>query len=130
MNNLAAIKQYQSVNVQSEVHDASPHRLIQMLIDGGLSRIAQARGALERGQVAAKGMAIGKAVAIMGGLQSALNMDVGGELSRNLDRLYTYISARLVEASATNNVAMMDEASALLAEIKSAWDAIAPTENH
>ncbi|MBZ5755687.1 flagellar export chaperone FliS [Pseudomonas sp. S5(2021)] len=130
MNNLAAIKQYQTVNVQSEVYDASPHRLIQMLVDGGLSRIAQARGALERGQVAAKGMAIGKAVAIMGGLQSALNMDVGGELSRNLDRLYTYISARLVEASATNNVAMMDEASALLAEIKSAWDAIAPTENH
>ena len=50
MNAMAALKQYQTVNTQAQVFDASPHRLIQMLMEGGLTRLAQAKGAMERGQ--------------------------------------------------------------------------------
>lgn len=45
MNAMAALKQYQSVNTQAQVFDATPHRLIQMLMEGGISRLAQAKGA-------------------------------------------------------------------------------------
>ncbi len=68
---MSAMKQYQSVNTQARVVDASPHRLIQMLMEGALERIAQARGALERQQTAQKGELIGKAVAIVGGFAMA-----------------------------------------------------------
>jgi flagellar protein FliS len=121
-----ALKQYQSVNVQAQVFETTPHRLIQMLMEGGLDRIAQAHGAMQRGQVAQKGELIGKAVAIIGGLRDGLDMQKGGELAGNLDRLYDYMTGRLLQANLKNDPDLLDEVAGLLREIKSAWDAIAP----
>nr|MBO2511998.1 flagellar protein FliS [Gammaproteobacteria bacterium] len=126
MNAMVALRQYQTVNTQARVVEASPYRLIQMLMEGGLTRLAQARGAMERGQVGLKGELIGKAIAIIGGLRDGLNMEAGGELAQNLDRLYEYMSARLFEANRENDFAKLDEVAGLLRTIKSAWDAIAP----
>ncbi|MCB2527206.1 flagellar protein FliS, partial [Listeria monocytogenes] len=82
-------------STQAQAIDASPHRLIQMLMEGGLTRMAQARGALERGEVALKGERIGKAIASVGGLREGRDFEAGGELAANLDRLYAYMSMRL-----------------------------------
>jgi len=125
MNAMTAMRQYQSVNTQAKAVDASPHRLIQMLMEGGLSRIAQARGAMDRGQVAMKGELIGKAIAIIGGLREGLDLDKGGEVAANLDRLYEYMVTRLFEANLHNTVAPLEEVAVLLRNVKSGWDAIA-----
>lgn len=125
MNAMAALKQYQTVNTQVQVFDASPHRLIQMLMEGGLSRLAQAKGAMERGQVALKGELLGKAIAIIGGLREGLDLRQGGELAANLDSLYEYMSSRLLQANRSNDVAIIDEVASLLREVKSGWDGIA-----
>ncbi|MCY1369029.1 Flagellar secretion chaperone FliS [compost metagenome] len=95
-------------------------------MEGGLDRIAQAHGAMKRGQVAQKGELIGKAVAIIGGLRDGLDMQKGGELAGNLDRLYDYMTGRLLQANLKNDPDLLDEVAGLLREIKSAWDAIAP----
>ena len=124
MNAMAALRQYQTVNTQAQLSDASPHRLIQMLMEGGLSRLAQARGAMLHGQVAAKGELISKAIGIIGGLREGLNLQSGGEIAANLDRLYEYMIARLVEANLSNDVALIDEVAGLLRNVKSGWDAI------
>ena len=124
MNAMAALRQYQTVNTQAQLSDASPHRLIQMLMEGGLSRLAQARGAMQYGQVAAKGELISKAIGIIGGLREGLNLQSGGEIAANLDRLYEYMIARLVEAILSNDVALIDEVAGLLRNVKSGWDAI------
>jgi len=126
MNVMSAMKQYQKVSVQSEVFEASPHRLIQMLMQGGLERIAQARGAIERQTFAQKGELIGKAISIVGGLREPLDHEVGGDLSQNLDGLYDYMIRRLLDANRDSDVAPLDEVSGLLRELKSGWDAIAP----
>lgn len=125
MNAMTAMRQYQSVNTQAKAVDASPHRLIQMLMEGGLSRIAQARGAMDRGQVAMKGELIGKAIAIVGGLREGLDLEKGGEVAANLDRLYEYMVTRLFEANLHNTVAPLEEVAVLLRNVKSGWDAIA-----
>ncbi|MDU4058015.1 MAG: flagellar export chaperone FliS [Pseudomonas oryzihabitans] len=120
------MQQYQRVGVQSEVFEASPHRLIQMLMQGGLERIAQAKGAIERGLLSERGELIGKAVSIVGGLREPLDHQVGGDLSKNLDSLYEYMMRRLIEANRENDATKLDEVANLLREIKSGWDAIAP----
>lgn len=125
MNAMAALKQYQTVNVHAQVGHASPHRLIQMLMDGGLSRMAQARGAMMRADMALKGELIGKAIGIIGGLREGLDLEKGGELAANLDRLYAYMTTRLCEANAGNDVAILEEVMGLLRDVKSGWDAIA-----
>ncbi|MES2819752.1 MAG: flagellar export chaperone FliS [Pseudomonadota bacterium] len=124
MNAMTAMKQYQSVNTRAQAADASPHRLIQMLMEGGLSRLAQARGALERGDVAQKGELIGKAIGIVGGLRAGLNLEQGGEVATNLDDLYEYMVGRLVQANLNNEAGPLEEVAGLLRNIKSGWDAI------
>ncbi|ARS49522.1 flagellar biosynthesis protein FliS [Ectopseudomonas mendocina] len=125
MNAMAALRQYQTVNNQAQAAEASPHRLIQMLMEGGLSRIAQARGAMEREQTALKGELIGKSIAIIAGLRESLDHQQGGELSGNLDSLYEYMIARLTEANVSNEPAILEEVSELLRNVKQGWDAIA-----
>ncbi len=125
MNAMAALRQYQSVDTHAQVLSASPHQLIQMLMEGGLTRIAQARGAMMRGQTGVKGELISKSVAIIGGLREALNFDQGGEIATNLDSLYEYMTGRLLQANRSNDPAMLEEVALLLREIKSSWDAIA-----
>lgn len=124
MNAMAALKQYQTVNTQARLADASPHRLIQMLMEGGISRLAQAKGAMLHGQTGVKGELIGKAIAIIGGLREGLDLQQGGEIAQNLDSLYEYMVSRLCEANLSNEVAMIDEVADLLRNVKSGWDAI------
>lgn len=129
MNNRQAINQYQRVNTQSSVHDASPHQLIAMLINGALTRLSTAKGCMERKDFAEKGVQLGKSMDIITGLQSSLDMDAGGDISANLDALYDYMIRKLSEASINNDMAIVDEVIGLLMEIKMGWDGI-PEEFH
>lgn len=123
------VNQYQSVGLKSGVEEATPYQLIQMLMAGALEKIAQAKGHMERRNIAAKGEHISWAISIIGGLQASLNKDNGGELAANLDALYDYMVRRLAEANASNDPGMLDEVSSLMREVKSGWDGIAPIVN-
>lgn len=125
MYSRSALQQYQQVNAHAQVSEASPHRLIQMLQAGALDRIAQAQGAMSRGQVEMKGMLIGKAIDIIGGLREGLNLEAGGELAANYDRLYDYMARRLIEANRKNDTRILDEVAGLMRELKAGWDGIA-----
>lgn len=119
-----ALAQYARVNTVSAVEDASPHRLIQLLLDGALERITVARRALESGQVAARGTAIGKTVDIVSALRSSLNFEAGGEVAANLEALYDYVERRLLQANLEASETMLDECARLLHEVKEGWDGI------
>ncbi len=126
MNPMLALRQYQKISAQAQTSEASPHRLVQMLMEGGLDRIAQAKGALERKDLASKGIAIGKAVGIVGGLREGLDRDnMTPELER-LDSLYLYMISRLSEANLKNDPSLLDEVSDLLTTVKEGWDAVSP----
>ncbi len=129
LNTNNALRQYQQMSAQTGVAYASPHRLIQMLMEGALERIAVAKGCIQRQDIAAKGEQIGKAIDIVGGLRDGLNHEVGGELSANLDALYNYMQRRLVEANLRSDVIILDEVADLLRPVKDAWNAIGSAPN-
>jgi flagellar protein FliS len=120
----SALDQYSRNAVQTGVESASPHRLIQMLMEGALGKIAAAKGNMERGNIQAKGDQIGSAISILDGLKSSLDKEKGGEIAQNLEDLYIYMERRLIEAHSHNDTAILDEVSDLLRQIKEAWDAI------
>ncbi|CRM95308.1 Flagellar protein FliS [Pseudomonas sp. 22 E 5] len=128
MNPMRALRQYQKVNSHAQVSEASPHRLVQMLMEGGLDRMAQAKGALSRGDIAQKGLMLGKAIEIISGLRDGLEPEKAEDPAsvQQLDALYDYMSNRLVEANQVNDADMIDEVARLLITVKSGWDAIAP----
>lgn len=121
-----ALAQYQKIDQESAVDGASPHRLIQLLMTGALERLSQARMAMEQGDIPRKGMMLGKAVGIIGGLQSSLDRDQAPEVVDNLDALYDYMQRRLLEANLRNDPAIIDEVRELMGTVKSGWDEIAP----
>ncbi|WP_312404175.1 flagellar export chaperone FliS [Pseudomonas rhodesiae] len=128
MNPMRALRQYQKVNSHAQVSEASPHRLVQMLMEGGLDRMAQAKGALSRGDIAQKGLLLGKAIEIISGLRDGLEPEKteDPEAIQRLDALYNYMGNRLVEANQVNDAEMIDEVARLLITVKTGWDAIAP----
>ncbi len=126
MNPMLALRQYQKIGSQAQTSEATPHRLVQMLMEGGLDRIAQAKGAMARNDVASKGVFIGKAIGIIGGLREGLNLDKDPtDFLRNQDNLYHFMMKRLAEANVRNDQKMLDEVAGLLITVKEGWDGIA-----
>lgn len=130
MNQRAALNQYRKINTQSAIDHASPHRLVQMLMEGGLQRMAEAKGAIERKTSAEKGEAIGKAISVIGGLRDSLKHEAGGDLPARLDNLYVYMTQRLLEANLKSDSQAIDEVMVLLKTIKEGWDGIADKATH
>lgn len=126
MVNRRALQQYQQVNTGTAVEGASSHRLVQMLMEGVLRRLAEARGALARGDIGARGEALGKAIEILNALQAALNVEVESELPVQLDQLYDYMQRRLLLASSRGDAAIVDEVATLMRTVKEGWDGISP----
>ncbi len=118
------ISQYNQVDRFSGVTEADPHRLVLMLLEGAISKIAIVKGLMIRKEVAKKGELIGQSIAIVSGLKSSLDKEAGGEIANNLDNLYEYIEHRLLTANLKNDVSILDEVSKLLHEVKAGWESI------
>lgn len=125
----SAVKQYSQVGVATGIEQASPHRLIQMLMGGAIDRIAIAKGAMERKDTANKGAHISWAISIIDGLRASLDKNAGGEIAQNLDDLYDYMIRRLMRANMEDNPDLLDEVLSLLRSIKDAWDSL-PKQLH
>ena len=121
-----SIAAYNKVHLENGVDVANPHRLILMLFDGAILSLSSAAQAMRSGNTAEKGKLISSTLDIIsGGLQASLNLQIGGELSERLNGLYDYMCQRLLYANLHNNTAAIEEVSALLVELRSAWEEIA-----
>jgi len=119
-------QQYGAVNVESDIETADPHRLVAMLLDGALVRVAKAKVEIEQGKIEEKITHLTQAVAIVDSLRASLNFEVGGEIVGNLEALYDYITKQVVLANSRNSIEILDEVSVLLKEISDAWSGIRP----
>jgi flagellar protein FliS len=112
---------YGAVQVATGVATADSNKLILMLFDGLMESLAAARGHIDHGNAAGKSKALSRASRIVLGLQGALDFERGGDLARNLDDLYAYVTRRLLHVNAYNDVVALDEVRSLMSEIRDAW---------
>jgi flagellar protein FliS len=118
---------YARVGVETQVNVASAHQLIQLLFDGFIDSVMQARAAIRMKQIEAKGKAISKAVRIIDeGLKAGLNLRDGGKLADDLSALYAYVTVRLTQANLKNDEAALEECTRLIQPLREAWTAIGP----
>ena len=110
---------------RTEVQSSSPLELVVMLYDGAIRNMLEAREAMARNDVRARTTAVSKTLAIVAELQQTLNMQEGGEVARELDRLYTYMSTRLLDVTAKADDAAADEVLKLLRTLREGWQSIA-----
>lgn len=122
--NARGLSEYRRMDARGKVESASPHRLIQLLMERALMKIAAARAHMERGAIADKGRDIGDAISVVGGLRASLNHEADARLAGNFDALYDYMERRLLQANLKNEPGLLDEVAGLMRELKEAWDAI------
>jgi flagellar protein FliS len=117
-----ALNQYKSVDLRAAVETASPKELISMLVDGALTAMAKAIGAIERKDISARTEQLNKANDIILGLKDFLDHEQGGEIAANLDALYDYMVRILIQANRNNDEAKVQEIMNLMLQIKSGWN--------
>lgn len=117
---------YRSVSAYGGLADASPHQVVDVMLDAALSRVNEATGHVERGETEAKGEKIGKALGIVEALVLSLDKQRGGDLAENLERLYDYASRTLLKANLENRADLLKEVADLLRQIKLGWEGIRP----
>lgn len=118
-----SIQAYKVTKIDSELAVADPHKIIQLMYQGLLERLAQTKGAIDRKDFEAKSKLISKSMAIINGLNDSLDMSQG-EISENLSSLYLYMNERLFIAGKGMDKAIIDEIAGLVITIKSGWDQI------
>ena len=115
---------YGAVQVATGVATADSTKLILMLFDGLMESLAAARGHIEHGNTAEKSKALSRAGRIVIGLQGALDFQQGGDLARNLDDLYGYVTRRIIHINAANDLEALEEVRGLMVEIREAWSSL------
>ena len=126
MTGTNAAQAYKEIGTRSSVEAADPYRLVQMLMEGVLDRVARARGHIERGETMDKGREIGRAMDILATLRTSLDPAAGEDLVARLEQLYDYMERQLYWANRHNQLELLDEVARLMKQIKSAWDEIPP----
>jgi len=116
-----AMKAYGKVEVQSKVNSANNVQLIQMLLDGFIETINKAEVQIQKNDIEGKAKSLIKASNIIMGLQTSLDIENGGEIAKNLNELYTYISRRVFEIDLQNDVKIISEVRDLINSIRDAW---------
>ena len=122
--NAPGLSAYTQTNIESIVHEATPHRLIEMLFKGAKDALAQAVGAIDRGDLEAKSMKISKAAEIILNLRTYLDKEKGGELADNLNELYTYMATSLIDANSLNDTEKLREIASLIDTVSDGWSSL------
>jgi flagellar secretion chaperone FliS len=115
---------YQEIAVQT----SSPGKLVVMLYEGAVRFLNQSISAINAKDLALKRQSVDRAVAVIQHLQSTLDMSQGKQVAEDLDRLYTYITSRVLEGSGKLEVAPLEEAIKLLTVLLSGWEEVAKKE--
>jgi flagellar secretion chaperone FliS len=115
------LEAYQSTAVLTQ----SKGRLMVMLYEGAIKFLKLAIQEMEAKNYEAKGRYIGKAQDIIWELNSAMNMEIGGETTKNLRSLYLYMNRQLNRANIKVDPENCREVISLLETLNSSWRIIA-----
>jgi flagellar protein FliS len=108
---------YQTVDAQSR----SPLELVVMLYDGAIRFVGQARDAHATGDARKRGTSISRALAIVAELQATLDMERGHDVAAQLERLYHYMTTRLLDVTVKGDASGLDETLQLLGTLRDGW---------
>lgn len=126
MNHRNPAATYRSTAVETRIHDADPHTLIALLLEGAIQRLRTAEACVASGDIPRKAKAASEAGAIIDSLSGCLDLTQGGDIAARLEALYDYASRRIVASNANNDAQGFSEIAGLLDDVFGAWKQIRP----
>lgn len=108
----------------AEVNTASRLKLVIMMYDGAIRFLNECKKRIDAGDIAGRGLYISKAQRIIGELQETLDMQQGGEIAVQLERLYTFVIQNLTKANIKGDKAAIDHSLQVLENLRTAWQEV------
>src|SRR5437868_7909444 len=112
-----AYQKYKTTSIQS----ASREKLLLMMYEGAIKFVKMAITAAENKQIAERGMNIGRAYDIILELNNTLDHKVGGDISKNLEQLYMFITDQYQQANITGDPQPLRGALKVLETLYDGW---------
>ncbi len=118
MNQNPYIRQYQKTQLET----ASPEKILIMLYNGAINFLKKAKIAFDNSDKIEAHNNIMAAERIIMEFMTTLDMDLGGEMAKNLYSLYVYLYNRLVECNMKNKPEILDEVIGHLVKLRDTWN--------
>ncbi len=124
---MQSIKQYQEMNINT----ASPMELVIMLYDDCIRSLEKAEKAFDitgPERIESINNALLHSQDIITELAVSLDMEKGGEIAQNLQRLYDFMVNHLSYANVNKNVKPIVDVKKMMADLREAWREVASKE--
>lgn len=112
---------YRSIDAVGRTTAADPHQLVELMYKECVAALRAAAFATEKAQLPVKSERIARATAILFALESNLDFERGGDVSRTLATLYHGLRAQILNASIGGDPAPFRAVANDLEEIAGAW---------
>ena len=112
---------YRHQQVQHEVEQSSPVRLVVLLYDKAVALVRQSVQHIERKNEKAKGEALNRVVDILCELQAVLNREDGGMVAEKLDAMYEFLIREITVANLNSDPAPLGTVLSILEELRKGW---------
>ncbi len=110
-------QKYKATSVQS----ASREKILLMLYEGAIKFTKLAIKAAEEKKIADRGYNLGRAYDIIMELNNTLDHKVGGEIAKNLEQLYMYVTDQYTKANITGNPEHLRNALKVIENLYAGW---------
>lgn len=111
----------QSNYLANEVMQASPKRLIELLLEGCIKNLKLAVIAIDKEDVNLAHNKLVRAQDIISELRYSINEEVGGEVAQQFIQLYEYINNQLVLANLKKDKAVVEKIEGMVEELLKTW---------
>ena len=92
-----------------------------LLYEQMVEDLRRALRAIDANKVEERTNAINHAMVVVSHLQNSLNFEVGGDVAPHLERFYTMVRAKLLEAQFQSSKEILNEQLMLLLDLRDAW---------
>ncbi len=101
--------------------DVNPGRILVTLYDAAISSVSQARNEIDAGDVAAKGVSLGRAHAIISELNESLDHAQAPELCGNLEQVYGFMIDQMSSANCEMDARPLESVLTHLTDLRDTW---------
>ena len=120
----AAKASYTTIDLSSRIEGATPHQLVAILFDELLKALEAMEAAAARRDTARVATCQSRALSVLFGLESSLDMERGGEIAQSLSSIYKEARRLTVQAGRDCDANAIAKARGMIGEIVSAWSVI------
>ncbi len=106
---------------QTSIHSASREKLLLMMYEGAIKFTKRAIIACEQKNIAERCTNIGRAYDIILELNNTLDHKVGGDISKNLEQLYMFMTEQFTKANISGDPEPLHASLKILETLYDAW---------